>query len=160
MNETQVIGNLGRDATIKESNGKKYISFSLGHSEKYTDQDGVQHEKSTWFSCLKYIKSESKLAQFLKRGTQVYVRGKISSHVYEMDVNGQKVNVSSLDLFVYDLELLGGPRNNDQQTAQPETQQPSQQSVQQQRPQYPNNPAPTNQGQQMNMMPQDDDLPF
>lgn len=90
----------------------------------------------------------------------MYVRGKISSHVYEMDVNGQKVNVSSLDLFVYDLELLGGPRNNDQQTAQPETQQPSQQSVQQQRPQYPNNPAPTNQGQQMNMMPQDDDLPF
>lgn len=162
MFETQVIGNLGQDATIKDFNGKQYISFSLGQTEKYTGNDGVVHEKTVWISCLKLTKPESKLAQFLKTGTQVYVRGRISTKVYSKGEGENKTYNAGLNLNVYDLELLGGGKRNDQQQAgqQPATHQPPQQSAQTQQPraQYPGNPAPQ---QQMSMMPEnDDDLPF
>lgn len=155
MFETQVIGNLGKDAVIKEFNGKHYISFTLGFSEKYATSDGVQHERTTWFSCLKLVKSESsKLAQFLKTGTQVYVRGRISAKAYKKD--GENEWQAGLNLNVYDLELLSSGKRSDQPAQQKPATQPAPAPTQQGA-QFPQNPAPQSQQVQM---PADNDLPF
>lgn len=154
--EIQAIGNLGQDAEIKEFNGTKYLAFKVGCSEKYTGSDGVQREKTEWISCLKAVRNEqSKLAQFLKKGTQVMVRGRVSSRAFEATdpATKQKVWVSGLNCNVDKLQLLGSPRQSDQQNPQ----QPM--AVQNAaRPQYPQSPVAP---QQPVMMPtNDDDLPF
>ena len=156
MFETQVIGNLGQDATIKDFNGKQYAAFSLGHNEKYTGNDGVVHEKTTWISCLKLVKPESKLVSLLKAGTQVYVRGRISTKVYSKGEGESKSHYAGLNLNVYDLELLSSGKRSEQQSVSQQT--ANHQPVRQPYPQFPANPAP--QQQQQIVMPGDDDLPF
>lgn len=71
MLQLEVIGNLGNDAEIKDINGKKYVSFNVAHSEKH---DGV--ESTTWVSVLWYGEGGA-LTQYLKRGTKVFVRGRM-----------------------------------------------------------------------------------
>ena len=71
-----VIGNIGNDAEIKEFNGQKFIAFNVASTERYKDGQGNQHSRTTWVSCLK--PGESSVVSYLKKGTQVYVRGSLS----------------------------------------------------------------------------------
>lgn len=71
-----VIGNIGNDAEIKEFNGQKFIAFNVASTERYKDRQGNQHSRTTWVSCLK--PGESSVVTYLKKGTQVYVRGSLS----------------------------------------------------------------------------------
>jgi single-strand DNA-binding protein len=68
-----VIGNLGKDATITNVNGKNVVHFSVAHTEKYKDVQGVLIEKTTWVECSYW--TERAIAPYLKKGTQVYAEG-------------------------------------------------------------------------------------
>lgn len=46
----QVIGHLGQDATVNNVNGKSVINFSVAHSEKYKNKEGLEVNKSIWVS--------------------------------------------------------------------------------------------------------------
>lgn len=108
MNETMIIGNIGQDAQIKDFNGKQFISFNVCDSESYTDADGVKHEKATWISCLKPVfNGSTKIAQYLKKGTQVFVRGHVSSRAFQ---KSDGTWGSSLNIKVDFLQLLSGGR--------------------------------------------------
>ena len=81
----EIIGNIGSDAIIKDINGQKYT--------------GERKEITTWVSCLK--KGESSICQYLKKGTQVFVRGSMSINIY--DYKGQKtagINVNVREIFL------------------------------------------------------------
>lgn len=164
------IGNLGQDATIKDFNGKKYIAFNLGCSEKFTDQNGVQNEKTTWISCLKLVRNEqSALAGFLKKGTQVYIRGRVSCKAFKRQDNQYD---ASLNCNVYDLQLLSSKQPASQnQPATATNQQPMNPAPMQQpqfAPQPQNQPTPQMQAAQQMLqnagftaqLSGDDDLPF
>lgn len=151
-----MIGNIGQNATIKEAGGRKFIAFSVGTNESYTDAEGVKHENTTWVSCLKPIYNEqSQLAQFLTSGTQVYVRGKVSCRTWRQQ-NGEMV--AGLNCRVEYLQLCSSKRTEtpsnatkcgdvvtNTQNAVGTQQKPKEQPYTQ---------------QNMNMMPQDDGLPF
>ena len=72
MVKLEVIGHIGKDATVNEYNGKKVINFSVAHSEKYKDASGNVVNKSVWVDCAYWVESTA-VAQYLKKGTQVYV---------------------------------------------------------------------------------------
>ncbi|MDR2009931.1 MAG: single-stranded DNA-binding protein [Bacteroidales bacterium] len=107
---TEIIGNLGADATIKQFSGQNYISFSVAHTESYTNAQGQKQERTTWISCLKY--GESAVINYLKKGTRVFVRGDLSAKIY--DANGTPQ--VGLNCRVKELQLLGGNRPTEQQT--------------------------------------------
>jgi single-strand DNA-binding protein len=69
-----VIGNLGKDATVNNVNGKTVINFSVAHTEKYKDQQGNQNQKTTWVDAAWWT-DKTTIAQYLKKGTQVYLEG-------------------------------------------------------------------------------------
>lgn len=105
MFKANVIGNLGADAQVKESNGSKFVTFRVAHTESYTDQAGQKHESTTWIDCI-MSNAESKVVQYLKKGTKVYVSGNCSLRVfssakYRQMMAGAQINVQSV-------ELLGG----------------------------------------------------
>lgn len=106
----EVIGNLGADAVIKDLNGKKYIAFSVAHTESYTDSQNQRHERTTWVSCLK--QGESTVINYLKKGTRVFVRGDLSAKTYEA---GGMVQVG-INCRVRELQLLGGNRTEPTET--------------------------------------------
>lgn len=113
----EIIGNLGADAVIKEFKGKKFISFSVAHTESYTDGQGQKHERTTWVSCLKY--GESAVINYLKKGTRVFLRGELSVKTYVARGTVQ----AGINCKVKELQLLGGSRPEQQAGGQYQQQQ-------------------------------------
>ena len=101
----QVIGNLGRDASIKEVNGKKVINFSVAHTEKFKDKAGVTNERTTWVECGMWEKEG--IAPYLKQGTLVHVEGSPSVTGFLTKANEPS---ASLKLNVFNLQLLGSKK--------------------------------------------------
>lgn len=113
MLQVEIIGNIGNDAQVKDFNGKKYISFNVAHSEKFTTKQGVETERTTWVSVLR--PGESGLVQYLKKGTPVFVRGDLSFKQYQDQHHNWQTGVNCL---AREIQLLpGGKRDQNQQDA-------------------------------------------
>ena len=160
MIETTLIGNLGRDAEIKESNGSKFIAFSVGVNENYTDRQGVRHESTTWVSCTKPIYNDNTaLVAYLRKGTQVFLRGKPTARSYTRQDGTPE---ATLNLRVDSLQLLGSLSGTGQVSpTSPTASTQPQQSAPSPSPHntYPYADAPQ-QPQQQTMDYEDSDLPF
>jgi hypothetical protein len=50
MIKLTAIGHLGKDCTVNSVNGKNVINFTVAHSEKFKNNEGVQVDKTTWLS--------------------------------------------------------------------------------------------------------------
>lgn len=101
MLQCEIIGNLGSDAEIKEFGGKKYVAFSVAHTDFGKDQNGNKTEQTTWVSVLWYGDGGG-LFQYLKRGTKVFVRGRQKVKIYA-DKNGNAqvaINVGASEVFL------------------------------------------------------------
>lgn len=105
MLEATIIGNIGKDAEIKNINGKNYASFSVASSKRRKDQNGNKVEQTTWVGVLKPINENVNLVQHLTKGTKVFVRGDIKARAYQGN-NGLE---ASMDIMCSFLEFVGGP---------------------------------------------------
>jgi len=103
--EIEIVGNIGSDAVLKETNGRKVLNFSVAHSERFKKQDGTITETTTWLNC-SYWDAE-KVAPYLKKGTTILVKGKPSVNVYQ---NKQGHHVADLRCQVSVLRLLSGKK--------------------------------------------------
>ena len=104
MLQIQLIGNLGTDSKIQEINGNKIINFSVAINDNYKDSDGNVIERTTWVNCAIAKKEGStKVAEYLLKGTKVFVQGKSSVKVWK-DNNG--VHQPSINVWVDRVELL------------------------------------------------------
>lgn len=104
MIKMQVIGNLGKDCVVNTVNGKNVINFTVAHTEKYKDSQGVQQEKTTWVDCA-YWTDRTAVAQYLTKGKQVYVEGQPEARSFQRN---DGTPGSSLSLRVREVQLLGG----------------------------------------------------
>ena len=104
MIKMQVIGNLGKDCVVNTVNGKNVINFTVAHTEKYKDSQGLNQEKTTWVDCA-YWTDRTALAPYLTKGKQVFVEGtpEVRSFTRQDGTGG-----ASLSLRVRDVQLLGG----------------------------------------------------
>ncbi|MDE3143939.1 MAG: single-stranded DNA-binding protein [Bacteroidota bacterium] len=112
MIKLQVIGNLGKDAVVNNVNGKNVINFTVAHTERFKDAQGVQKDKTTWVDCA-YWTDRTAIAPYLKKGTQVYVEGQPDVRTYQTQDGRQG---ASLILRVASVQLLGS-KNNEGGTA-------------------------------------------
>lgn len=114
VNKVIVVGNLGRDAEMKHTpSGSAVSSFSVATTEKWTGKDGQKQEKTEWHRCVLWGKQAEAVSQYLTKGKQVYVEGKLETRAWEKD--GQKHY--STEIRVDNVVLLGGGERG----AQPET---------------------------------------
>ena len=110
MIKMQVIGHLGKDCVVNTVNGKNVINFTVAHSEKYKDSQGVLHEKTIWVDCA-YWTDRTAVAPYLQKGTQVYVEGQPEARSFQRN---DGTPGSSLSLRVREVQLLGS--KNDRNT--------------------------------------------
>lgn len=115
MNNCTFIGNLTADAQAKQSNINgtitAFITFDIAVNRKTRNGD-----ETLYISCIKNG-DNANLLPYLAKGKKVAVNGRVSTHAY-LDRSGQPR--ASLDLAVYDLELLGGNASAEPQQAQPQ----------------------------------------
>jgi len=103
MIKLQVIGNLGKDCTVNNVNGKSVINFSVAHTEKFKDAQGNQKDKTIWVECA-YWTDRTAISPYLKKGTQVYAEGTPDLRTYTTADGKQG---ASLSLRVFSVQLLG-----------------------------------------------------
>jgi single-strand DNA-binding protein len=117
MIKMQVIGHLGQDATVNNVNGKSVINFSVAHSEKYKNKEGLEVNKSIWVSAA-YWTDRTAIAPYLKKGTQVYLEGVPEAKTY---TNKNNETLPQLNIRVASLTLLSSnkPASNDDFLNQP-----------------------------------------
>jgi len=108
MIKMQVIGRLGKDCVVNTVNGKNVINFSVAHSEKYKDSQGVLQERTIWAECA-YWTDRTAIAQYLTKGTQVYVDGSPDVKAYSRQDNSPG---ASLTLRVREVQLLGSKNDS------------------------------------------------
>ncbi len=104
MIKLQIVGNLGADCIQKEVNGKTVINFNVAHTEKFKDAQGNLKERTTWVNCA-YWTDRTAVAQYLKKGKQVYAEGSPEADGY---MNKDNQVAATLRMRVQNLQLLGG----------------------------------------------------
>lgn len=105
MNNLQVIGNLGADAEVKKVNEKEFVSFNVADTQRWTDANGETHESTAWVGCA-LSGDGGNLLQYLKKGTLVFVEGRMTTRVYSSEK--ARAMVAGIDLHVRHIELVGG----------------------------------------------------
>ena len=113
MIKLQIVGNLGADCIVKEVNGKNVINFNVAHTEKFKDSQGNLKERTTWVNCA-YWTDRTALAQYLKKGKQVYAEGTPEAEAY---TNKENQPAATLRMRVRDIQLLGGNTDGGQANA-------------------------------------------
>mgnify|MGYP003085489711 CR=1 FL=1 len=103
MLQIEVIGNLGKDAEVKEFSGKKYVCFSVAHTENVRAQKPGEPptQRTTWLSIYWYGEGGAVLS-YLKRGAKVFVRGTMRNNLYT-DRTGQTrvdINVNAREVYL------------------------------------------------------------
>lgn len=111
MLQCEVIGNLGGDAEIKEFGGKKYVSFSVAHTERVRTGIDAYQEQTVWISVLWYGDG-GKLLQYLKRGSKVFVRGRQTVKIYTDRNNNAQI---AINVNANEVVLCGSKNENNNQ---------------------------------------------
>lgn len=108
MLRIQTIVRLGQDALVNNVNGKKVINFTAAFSEKYRNQEGAEVNNTVWIGCA-YWTEKINIANYLKKGVQIFVEGKPEVKIY---TNKQGQSVPQLNIRVSNIQLLSSSNNN------------------------------------------------
>ena len=120
MNKITIIGNLGRDPELRTvANNTQLCSFSVASSRRYTTAAGEQREETEWFNCSVFGQLAETCHEYLAKGRQVYVEGRLTSRQYQRN---DGTTGFSLDVNVREVQFLGqredaqnnGNRNRDE----------------------------------------------
>lgn len=117
MLKLQIIGNVGNNAKVTETNGKKSINFSVASSRKITNTTtGEQKDITTWVECTIWRNSNesTEIAKYIEKGSKVYCEGLMNVSTYE---NKDKQTLASIKLSVQYIEFLS-PKKQDEKEAE------------------------------------------
>ena len=105
MNKIIVIGYLGRDPEMRYlASGQSVTNFSVASSRRYTTAAGEQREETEWFNVSAFGRLAETCNQYLTKGRQVYVEGRLRSRSYQGN-DGQ--TRFSNDINLTDVQFLG-----------------------------------------------------
>lgn len=105
INKVILVGNLGRDPELNYlPSGQSVCKFSLATSRAYKDKQGELKEETEWHNIVAWGKTGEICAQYLKKGGQAYVEGRIQTRQWE-DKQGQKR--TSVDIVAENVQILG-----------------------------------------------------
>ena len=120
VNKVIIVGSCGSDPEVKQfANGGSVTTISVATSEQWNDkQTGERREQTEWHRISLYNKLAEIAAQYLRKGSQVYVEGSLRTRKYQ-DQNGQDRYVT--EIRADQMQMLGGSQaqQNNQQQPQP-----------------------------------------
>ncbi len=105
LNRIQLIGRLGRDPEMRyTAQGKAVTNFSLATGDKWTDRDGNERDDTEWFRIEAWDRLAEIANEYLKKGSQVYIEGRVKSRKY---VDRDGIERTSIDVVASNLVFLG-----------------------------------------------------
>lgn len=84
VNKVILIGRLGKDPEVRKmTNGESVTNVTLATSENWKDKSGVKQEKTEWHNLVFYRRLAEIAGQYLKKGSQIYVEGKLQTRKWQ-----------------------------------------------------------------------------
>jgi len=171
INKVILVGNLGNDPEVRYMpNGNAVANLSLATSESWKDQQGQQQERTEWHRITMYRRLAEVAGEYLKKGSQIYVEGKLQTRKWQDQQGNDKYTT---EIIADNMQMLGGgrtegqgassgyqkPQNSHANNSQPQSAPPNQggYSNSNSAPQNSPQPAPRMSEPDMNF---DDDIPF
>jgi single-strand DNA-binding protein len=107
VNKVILVGNLGRDPEVRSTpSGQSVCTFSIATTDRFTDRSGQQREQTEWHNVVAWGKQADICGQYLKKGRQVYVEGRLTTRQYDAkDGTGKRYRT---EVVAQRVQFLGG----------------------------------------------------
>jgi single-strand DNA-binding protein len=118
VNKVIVIGNLGANPQVRTlpNSGQNVANFSLATTAQFKDRNGEQQKRTEWHRVVAFGKLADTCQQFLTKGRQVYVEGRLTTRHYEAKDGSGKRNRT--EIVALQMCLLGNRANGNAPKAQ------------------------------------------
>lgn len=123
LNKVMLLGNLGRDPEVRYTgSGKAVATFTVATSFTWRDQDGRDQDRTEWHRVVAWGRLGEICGEYLSKGKQVYIEGRIQSRDWE-DQDGNRR--TTVEIIASDMIMLGGgtgqgrPRENERRGPEP-----------------------------------------
>lgn len=91
VNKVILIGNLGRDPEVRSTpSGQPVASFTLATSRRWRDKGGQKQEQTEWHNIVVWGKQAEIAGQYLTKGKQVYIEGRLQTRSWDDRQSGEK----------------------------------------------------------------------
>src|SRR3982074_965610 len=107
VNKVLLLGNVGKDPEIRSTAGGMTVaSFSLATADRQKDAQGNWTDKTEWHNLVCFQRTAEVVRDYVKKGTQLYIEGKIQTRSWDDKESGQKKYRT--EILVNELTLLAG----------------------------------------------------
>lgn len=114
LNKVMIIGRLGRDPEMRYTpSGRPVTTFNIATSRTWNTSDGERRTETEWFNIVAWGSLAEICKQYLTKGQQVYVEGRLQSRQWE-DQEG--VRHSSTEIVASEMIMLGDRRESNHQS--------------------------------------------
>ena len=108
VNKVILVGRLGKDPEPRYmTNGEAVTHAAMATSENWKDKSGEKQEKTEWHNLVFYRKLAEIAGEYLKKGSQLYVEGKLQTRKWEKD----GVTRYTTEIIVNEMTMLGGKQD-------------------------------------------------
>ncbi len=91
VNKVILVGNLGRDPELRTTqSGQPVANFTMATSRKWRNRDGERQEDTEWHTIVCWGRQAEVAGQYLTKGKQIYVEGRIQTRSWEDRQSGEK----------------------------------------------------------------------
>ncbi len=106
VNKVFLLGNVGKDPEIRTTPGGMTVAtFSLATADRAKDAQGNWADKTEWHNLVAFQRTAEIIRDYVKKGTQIFVEGKIQTRSWDDKESGQKKYRT--EILINDLSLLG-----------------------------------------------------
>ena len=106
LNKVMIIGNLGGDPEMRYTgNGTAVTNFSVASNREYTTADGERKQEVQWFRVVTWNRLAEICSQYLTKGRQVYVEGRLQTRSWEGQDGATRYMT---ELIAQEVKFLGG----------------------------------------------------
>lgn len=102
-----IAGNVTRDPDMRTTpSGSQVCSFAIAVNRSYKDSSGAQQDQVSYLDCVAWGKSAEIISQYIKKGSQLLVSGRLEQRSWEDKNSGQRR--SRTEIVVEDFSFIGG----------------------------------------------------
>ena len=114
VNKVILLGRLGGDPESRPAGTTTVANFTIATSEKYKDKQDQWQERTEWHRIVAWGKLADICAQYLRKGSQVYVEGKLQTRSWLKD----DVKQYTTEVVISEMQMLDGKPNGGQEDRQ------------------------------------------
>lgn len=143
-----VIGNITRDIELKYiPSGSAVCQFSVAVNRTWNNKAGEKQEETTFLDVEAWEKQAQVIAQYCKKGSSIYVEGRLKSEQWDDKATGQKR--SKLKIHLEQFQFIGGKQEAGEN---PQAEKPKAAPARK--------PKPTDPDPELDVAPDEDQIPF